>query len=86
MTTNTSQIIIGGLIVLGFFGSLFILLARPETITDVNRDAVFLMIGALVAGFSTLIGFFFGSSAGSARKTNLLAKAEPIIELTKPVQ
>ena len=86
MTTNTSQIIIGGLIVFGFFGSLLMLLARPETITDINREAVMLMIGALIAGFSTLIGFFFGSSAGSARKTNLLARSDPVIDLKDEVK
>lgn len=78
MSITTSQLIIGALIVIGFFGSLIMLLARPETITEVNREAIMLMVGALIAAFSTLVGFFFGSSAGSSIKTKLLAKAQPV--------
>ncbi len=82
MTVQVSQIILASLVVIGFFGCLLALLINPETLSDLNREPVMLMIGALIAAFSGLMGYFFGSSAGSARKTNLLAKAEPIIELT----
>ena len=86
MTIGVSQVIIGALVVIGFFGSFAMLLYKPDVFTEVNKDALMLMIGALVAAFSGLMGFFFGSSAGSARKTELLSKAEPVIELTNPVQ
>ena len=82
MKIAQSQLAIGSLVVIGFFGSLVILLIRPETINDMNREPVMMMVGALIAAFSGLMGFFFGSSAGSARKTDLLAKADPI-ELTE---
>jgi hypothetical protein len=90
MTVQISQVILAGLVIIGFFGCLLVLLINPSTLTDLNREPVMLMIGALIAAFSGLMGYFFGSSAGSARKTNLLAKANPIpddvIEMTKPVQ
>lgn len=81
MTIALSQVIIGSLVVLGFFGSLIMLLLKPEIINEVNREPIMLMVGALIAAFSGLMGFFFGSSAGSARKTDLLAQAEKIVEL-----
>jgi hypothetical protein len=81
MTIGISQVIIGALVVIGFFGSFAMLLYKPDVFTEVNKDALMLMIGALVAAFSGLMGFFFGSSAGSARKTDLLARSEPIIDL-----
>lgn len=74
MQISISQMIIGALVVIGFFGSFAMLLYRPDVFTDINKDALMLMIGALVSAFAGLMGFFFGSSAGSARKTDLLAK------------
>ncbi len=87
MTITISQFIIGALIVIGFFGSFIAMLLRPDMLTTMNEKPVMLMVGALVAAFATLIGFFFGSSAGSARKTDLLAKkpTEPI-ELTNEIK
>ena len=85
MTVQVSQAILASLIVIGFFGCLVALLINPGTLSDLNREPVMLMIGALIAAFAGIVGYFFGSSAGSARKTNLLAKAEPIIDLTDKV-
>jgi len=85
MTVQVSQAILASLIVVGFFGCLIALLINPGTLSDLNREPVMLMIGALIAAFAGIVGYFFGSSAGSARKTNLLAKTEPIIDLTDKI-
>ena len=88
MTIGIAQLIIGSLVVIGFFGSFAMLMYKPDVFTEVNKDALMLMIGALVSAFAGLMGFFFGSSAGSARKTNLLAQRrdrEDIIELNDKV-
>jgi hypothetical protein len=77
MTIALTQIVIGGLVVVGFFGILGMLLFRPENFNELNREPIMLMVGALIAAFSGLMGFFFGSSAGSARKTDLLARSGP---------
>jgi hypothetical protein len=74
MNVSVSQIVIGALVVVGFFGSFAMLLTKPDTISEINREPVMMMIGALIAAFSGLMGFFFGSSAGSARKTDIIAK------------
>lgn len=59
-------------IVAGFFATLggLIMLAVPAD----NKDALNIALGALVAGFSGVLGYFFGSSKGSSEKTDLLSK------------
>jgi len=43
-----------------------------------NKDAAFnLLIGAVIANVTTVIGYYFGSSSGSAHKTALLAARPP---------
>lgn len=38
-----------------------------------GREALLILIGALAAAFGAVVNFWFGSSAGSARKSELLA-------------
>jgi hypothetical protein len=38
-----------------------------------NAEALYLVLGALLAAFSTVINYFFGSSKGSSDKTKLMA-------------
>jgi drug/metabolite transporter (DMT)-like permease len=66
------QYVLGGLIVMGFFVLLFLLVINdvPET----NKDLLNITVGALIGSFSTVVGYFYGSSAGSATKTELLHK------------
>ena len=87
MTIQVSQVILASLVVIGFFGCLIVMMINPEALKESNREAVMIMVGALVAGFSGLMGYFFGSSAGSAKKTEIIAsQKEDIVELTKPIQ
>jgi hypothetical protein len=74
MQISVQQMVIGALVVIGFFGSFIVLLFVPNSLNDLNREPVMLMIGCLVSGFSGLLGFFFGSTAGSTRKTEIMAK------------
>lgn len=64
------------LVTLGFFGLLTLTAthappASSEKVLDV-------MTGSLGTAWIMVMGFYFGSSAGSARKTELLAQAPPI--------
>lgn len=63
---------LGALVVAGFFFILFIIFraALPEG----NKEIAYLVIGALVAKFGDVVNYFFGSSKGSADKTEMLNK------------
>ena len=62
---------LGALIVIGFFVLLYLLVSR--TVPDVNKDLLNLIVGALIGSFSTIVGYFFGSSAGSAKKDETIS-------------
>ncbi|MDI9407776.1 MAG: hypothetical protein QM523_00850 [Candidatus Pacebacteria bacterium] len=64
--------ILAVLITLGFFGMLAVM-----TLVDLpgaNRDLLNVMLGALGAAWTSVVGYFFGSSAGSQEKTRILGK------------
>ncbi len=62
----------------GFFGVLFYILvfdAKPG-------EVMLIMLGQLGTAWAAVVGFWFGSTAGSTRKTELLSQA-PAIETAK---
>ena len=63
-------IVLGALIVLGFFALLALLIFKG--IPEGNSELLYLAVGALITGFATVVGYFYGSSAGSAEKTEML--------------
>lgn len=60
------------LIVFGFFGLCGLLLFK--VIPEGQNEVIYMLFGGLVAGFTTVVSYFFGSSRGSDTKTALLAK------------
>lgn len=68
--------ILAVLITVGFFGILIGMLAGVLTATD--NQALLIMLGALGAAWGAVVNYFFGSSADSGRKTELLAAAPAI--------
>lgn len=63
------------LITAGFFGILIGMMSGKLT-TDDNQ-ALLIMLGALGAAWGGVVNYYFGSSAGSARKDELAAGAMP---------
>ncbi len=58
----------------GFFAVLF--LAFTRGVNDQSRDLANIMIGTLGTAWVSVITYYFGSSAGSAQKSELLATME----------
>lgn len=61
-------------IVFGFFGILLwmMVFGLPKT----GVEALLMMVGSLTSAFGGVVQFYFGSSAGSKEKNNLLAAKE----------
>jgi hypothetical protein len=67
---------LAGLVTLGFFGVLWYMLTH--TVPDASHDTMLLLLGSLGTAWTSIIAYYFGSSAGSDRKTELLAQAPSI--------
>lgn len=79
------QYILGGLIVAGFFILLYLLVAMK--VPEANKDLLNLVVGALIGSFAGVVQYFFGSSAGSAKKSERLDKqTEEIKEIYKEIK
>lgn len=66
------QYILGAVIVIGFFTLLVLLLYL--TIPVENKDILNIVVGALIGSFTTIVGYFYGSSKGSSDKNEMLNK------------
>ena len=67
---DVATYMLGSLITIGFFGLLGILIFK--SIPEGNNEVLYLAIGALISAFATVVGYFYGSSAGSQAKTEML--------------
>ena len=69
---NVFQYALGALICIGFFVLLYILIWTE--IPQANRDVLNLVVGALIGSFASVVGYFYGSSKGSADKNDMLKR------------
>jgi len=63
--------LLAGLVTFGFFFLCGFLMY--QTIPEGSNEVVFLLFGGLVAGFTQVMNYFFGSSKGSSDKTQIMA-------------
>ena len=62
-------------VTLGFFGILYMLMAGKIT---PGSEALMIMLGSLGTAWTGIIAFYFGSSAGSQAKDEMIHKSAPI--------
>jgi hypothetical protein len=72
-TRSRVPAILAVIITIGFFGILVGMLGGWLAATD--NQALLIMLGALGAAWGAIVNYYFGSSADSGRKTELLAQA-----------
>lgn len=77
MTLGVREII-GFAIIVIFAAVLAIYLLTPPTLDEGQSAVVNLLIGALIGSVTTVIGFHYGSSAGSKDKDDALIAATEI--------
>ena len=77
MQTNTQSIIppvLSILVTAGFFGILAYLMVTPA---DTSNTPLMIMLGSLGTAWTGIIAFYFGSSAGSRAKDQMLFESTP---------
>lgn len=62
-------------VTIGFFGIMALMFFNK---VDSNNPAILMMLGSLGTAWTGIIAYYFGSSAGSQAKTDLLSKAGPV--------
>lgn len=68
MTTKDKYMYgLGAVICIGFFSTLVFMIFDGNYKTEVN-----MVVGALIAAFMTVVGYFFGTSKSSQDKTELM--------------
>jgi hypothetical protein len=66
---------VGTVVLVGFFAAMYFVLVKVRA-DNPMRDVVLIFAGTLGAKFGTVVDWYFGSSAGSDVKTELL-KGKP---------
>jgi hypothetical protein len=64
--------ILAGAVTIGFFGTVALMFFSK---LDENNPAILMMLGSLGTAWTGIIAYYFGSSAGSQAKTDLLSKS-----------
>lgn len=67
---NWPLYVLASIIVIGFFALMIILM--KYTVPAGSRDVAYMLFGSLAAAFGAVVNYFFGSSKGSADKTEIL--------------
>ena len=74
-TRSWTPPLLAAAVTVGFFSILVMMLLGK---VDSNNPAILMMLGSLGTAWTGIIAYYFGSSAGSQAKTDLLSKAPAI--------
>lgn len=66
--------LLGLIVTVGFLGLLTFLIFRTPGQELVNKDLLNVMLGALATAWASIINYYFGSSAGSDKKTEIIGQ------------
>lgn len=75
-TRSIIPAVLAVLITVGFFSILIGMMYGQLKVTD--NQALLILLGALASAWGAVVNYFFGSSADSGRKTELLAKTPSV--------
>tara|TARA_R110000868_G_scaffold363471_1_gene625763 strand:- start:545 stop:1042 length:498 start_codon:yes stop_codon:yes gene_type:complete len=78
MQATTRSIVppaLAAIITIGFFSILIMMMIGK---VDGNNPTILMMLGSLSTAWTGIVAYYFGSSAGSQAKTDLLSKAGPV--------
>lgn len=64
------QYTLAAVVIVGTFWLFYLLLIH--TVPEGNRDALLVVLGVLTGAFASIVNYFFGSSKGSADKTEIM--------------
>jgi drug/metabolite transporter (DMT)-like permease len=67
--------ILAGAVTVGFFAIMTLMFFNK---LDDSNPAILMMLGSLGTAWTGIIAYYFGSSAGSQAKTDLLSKTGPV--------
>lgn len=73
---DLAPILLAIVITAGYFAALVFVLTQP--VPKESERIIDIMIGALMTQWGVAMAYFFGTTAGSAKKTELIAKAGPV--------
>lgn len=65
---------LASLVIIGFFITMVVMFTKQ--VPEGNKEAFYLLVGCEVSALTTIVNYFFGSSLGSAAKTELLAQKD----------
>lgn len=77
LTKEGLPVFLALVVILGFMGLLCVLAFHE--VPGGSHDILMESIGGLSAAFGLVVGYYFGSSAGSAKKTELMSKDKELI-------
>ena len=71
------QMVLSSVFIGGYFTVFVALLTGTVELTQSQQTLINVLMGVLTAGIPTILAFWFGSTAGSAVKSQLLADSKP---------